>query len=884
MKKLILLDGNSIMFRAYYATAYTGNLMKTSDNLYTNAIYGFVNMMNKILTIEGVTHIFVAFDKGKQTFRHQTYKEYKGGRKPMPEEFSMQIPFIKEYLDILNIKRLEADDYEADDLIGTMAKRFAKTFDEIVIISGDKDLLQLVGNNVKVFLNKKGITDLEEYNATNFKDLMGFEAKQLTDYKGLIGDKSDNLPGISGVGNKTAIKLLHEYQTLENIIANADQIKGKLSQTLKEEKEIALRTKMLATLELDAKIDILEEETRLRKPNLMELRNFFEKLEFNSFLKKMSFQSSNEEGIEENVTLDEKKEYYLNDLPQTLAALKDAKKIVIEVELDGENYHKSSIIGIGLIIDQRGFYLDKRYIDNDELKSLLSSDLIIYTVDAKKTYVSLKYLGIDLKHLAFDVVLAAYVVNPSYITSDIKSIIERFMPTKLPYFEEIYGKKTTYVVPDETIVANYVLDKGSLVCNLKEIIDKKLEENHQTALFYDIELPLAKILGLVEINGFKVNEDKLKEVGEYFNASMKKMEKEIFDLVGYSFNVASPKQLGVVLFEDLQLGHGKKNKTGYSTSAEVLEELSKRHPVPRLVLEYRKYAKLYSTYVLGLLAEINQTDGKVHTIFKQSLTQTGRLSSTEPNIQNIPIRTEEGRIIRSMFIPSSDNNYLVSADYSQIELRILASASNCFAMKETFNSDIDLHANTAAKIYNVDLEQVTKEMRRMAKAVNFGIIYGMSDWGLSGELHISQKEASLFSQKYFEVFPEVKPYLDRCVEETKARGYTTTFYNRRRYMPEINSSNAALRKFSERASMNAPIQGTAADIMKIAMIKVQNEFEQGKFNSKIVAQVHDELIIDCPQEELEIVKNLVKKTMETAVDIGVKLDVDVEVGKTWDLK
>lgn len=407
-------------------------------------------------------------------------------------------------------------------------------------------------------MNKKGITDLEEYNATNFKDLMGFEAKQLTDYKGLIGDKSDNLPGISGVGDKTAIKLLHEYQTLENIIANADQIKGKLSQTLKEEKEIALRTKMLATLELDAKIDILEEETRLRKPNLMELRNFFEKLEFHSFLKKMSFQSSNEEGIEENVTLDEKKEYYLNDLPQTLTALKDAKKIVIEVELDGENYHKSSIIGIGLIIDQRGFYLDKRYIDNDELKSLLSSDLIIYTVDAKKTYVSLKYLGIDLKHLAFDVVLAAYVVNPSYITSDIKSIIERFMPTKLPYFEEIYGKKTTYVVPDETIVANYVLDKGSLVCNLKEIIDKKLEENHQTALFYDIELPLAKILGLVEINGFKVNEDKLKEVGEYFNASMKKMEKEIFDLVGYSFNVASPKQLGVVLFEDLQLGHGKK--------------------------------------------------------------------------------------------------------------------------------------------------------------------------------------------------------------------------------------------------------------------------------------------------------------------------------------
>ena len=526
MKKLILVDGNSIMFRAYYATAYTGNVMKTSDNLYTNAIYGFVNMMNKILTIEDVTNIFVAFDKGKQTFRHQAYKEYKGGRKPMPEEFSMQIPFIKEYLDILKIKRLETDDYEADDLIGTIAKRFAKTFDEIVIISGDKDLLQLVGNNVKVFLNKKGITDLEEYNETNFKDLMGFEAKQLTDYKGLIGDKSDNLPGISGVGDKTAIKLLNEYQTLENIIANVDKIKGKLSQTIKEEKEIALRTKMLATLELDAKIDIIEEETLLKKPNLMELRNFFEKLEFNSFLKKINFQTLDEKIVEEKLNIDEKKEYYFNDLSKTLDALNHAKTIVIEVELDGENYHKSSIIGLGIIVNQIGFYLDKRYLDNDELKSLLSSDLIVYTIDAKKTYVSLKYLGIDLKHIAFDVVLSAYVVNPSYITSDIKSIVERFIQTKLPYFEEIYGKKTTYVIPDEKTVATNTRSSVSLVLRLKEVIDKKLKENHQIDLFYNIELPLAKILGLVEMNGFKVNENKLKEVGDYFNTLMKKVEKK----------------------------------------------------------------------------------------------------------------------------------------------------------------------------------------------------------------------------------------------------------------------------------------------------------------------------------------------------------------------
>lgn len=886
MKKAILLDGNSIMFRAYYATAYTGNLMKTSDNLYTNAVYGFINMINKILTIPDVTHIFVAFDKGKKTFRHQSYSDYKGGRKPMPEEFAMQIPYIKEYLDILNIKRLETDDYEADDLIGTVSKKIKDTFDEILVISGDKDLLQLVEGNIKVCLTKKGITDLEEYNESNFKDLMGFYPYQVTDYKGLTGDSSDNLPGISGVGPKTAIKLLDEYQTLENIIDNVDNLKGKLALAIKEEASIGLRSKMLATLEKDALIDVTEDDILLKEANQKLLRNFYEKLEFKSFIKKMDFTTTDEsiEPSDDETTIKEVS-YVINDLNQSKEALKETSKIMLEVELDKENYHKAEIIGLAFLVNNKGFYLDKNYLYDEELVKLLNrDDLEVYTVDAKKTYVSLKYIGIELKHVSFDVNLASYVVNPLNVSSDVKSTIENYIPTNLPYFEEIYGKKSTYVIPEENVLAKYAIDKCNIIETFKNTIDKTLKENDQLDLLYKIELPLAIILGDVEKNGFKVNTKKLEEVGTYFSEKMKISEQEIFSLVGYEFNVASPKQLGVVLFEDLNLGKAKKTKTGYSTTAEVLEELTKYHPVPGLVLEYRKYAKLYSTYVNGLLQEVSGIDQKVHTIFKQALTQTGRLSSTEPNIQNIPVRTEEGRIIRSVFIPSNEESVLVSADYSQIELRILAHASKCQAMIDTFNSGVDLHSSTASKIYGVSIENVTKDMRRMAKAVNFGIVYGMSDWGLSEELHITPKEANIFSTKYFEVFPEVKPYLDSCIEECKKLGYTTTLFNRRRYMRDINSPNIALRKFSERASMNAPIQGTAADIMKLAMIDVANALKENNLKAKIVAQVHDELIIDCPKDELEIVKQLLKSTMENTTKLDVNLDVDVEYGDNWDLK
>ena len=879
MRKIVLLDGNSIMFRAYYATAYTGNLMKTSNGLYTNAVYGFVNMMNSILSIDGLTHIFVAFDKGKKTFRQQDYADYKGGRKPMPEEFAMQIPYIKKYIDILGIKRLELDEFEADDIIGTMSKKAKDYFDEVMIISGDKDLLQLVGDNVKVCLTKKGISDLEEYNKDNFASLMGFSASQMTDYKALIGDSSDNLPGLSGVGPKTAVKLLESYQTIENIISHVDQLKGKLQETVKNEAEIAKRTKMLATIATNAPIEYSFDDLEYAGPNLNELHSFFEELEFQSFLKKMNFKQVEKKEKQENIV-----NYHFNELEETIKVLECSNEVALEVELDGDNYHRANILGIAIASENNGYYLKAEYLKDDKLKKALTLNKNILTIDSKKTYVSLKYQNIEISQFAFDLILGAYVVNPSYGNMDVKSIFEKFIETNIVFHEEIYGKKATYDVPNEEVYAKYAIDKCQLLLATHKIIEEKIKTNDQTKLYYEVELPLAPILGDIEMQGFKVNRNRLNEIGTYLQDEIKKAEESIFALAGHEFNVSSPKQLGVVLFEEMKVGKPKKTKTGYSTSAEVLEELAKVHPIANLVLDYRKYAKLYSTYVVGLLDETSEEDPKVHTIFKQALTLTGRLSSTEPNIQNIPVRTVEGRIIRTAFVPSNEDGWLVSADYSQIELRILATLSKCSNMLDAFNNNVDLHASTASKVFNKNIDEVTKEERRMAKAVNFGIVYGISDWGLAEQLHIMPYEADAFIKKYFEIYPEIKNYLDECVSKTKELGYTITVYNRRRYMPEINSSNAALRKFSERASMNAPIQGTAADVMKIAMINVYNKMKEAKLASKIVAQVHDELIVDVVKEELETVKVIVKETMENTVQIGVKLACDVEYGETWDLK
>ncbi|MBP3503880.1 MAG: DNA polymerase I [Bacilli bacterium] len=876
MKKIIVLDGNSVMFRAYYATAYTGNLMQARSGLYTNAIYGFVNMIQHILQTKDLTNIFVAFDKGKKTLRHQTYSEYKSGRSATPEEFLMQIPYIKEYLDVLGIKHLELDDYEADDIVGSMAYLAKDKFDEVMVVSGDKDLLQLAKGNIHVYLTKKGLTDLECYTEENFKSLMGIESSQMVDYKGLIGDNSDNLPGVPGVGPKTAAKLLEQYGSLEGIINNLDNLSGKLKENISTYKEQALRSKTLATLYLDVDLGYSVEDTLYVEPSKLELRKFYEKVEFKSFIKKLGEIEEEATKSSANVSL----EYYYNNINLLIEDLRNVDECYFDVEVAKENYHKESVLGISVVVNNHGHFIEKDNIFNDVLVEELSKKKL-YTIDVKKSYVSLKKLGINLNNFVFDLGLAAYIVNPSYAASDIKSIYSHFIETNLSFSEEVYGKNTKFMIPSLDVYGKYSIDKVGYIKACKKEIDSVLTAE-QNKLLYEVEIPLALVLGDMELSGFRVSKNRLNEIGEFVLSEINRLEKEIYELCGFEFNIASPKQLGEVLFEKLAIAKGKKNKTGYVTNAETLEKLALIHPVPKKVLEYRKYSKLYSTYVVGLLEEIYE-DEKVHTIFKQSLTLTGRLSSVEPNIQNIPIRTEDGRLIRSAFIPS-DDSILVSADYSQIELRILAHVSKCKHMIEAFNSGEDLHASTAAKIYNINISDVTKDQRRIAKAVNFGIVYGMSPWGLAEELNISTFEANDFINRYFMIYPEVKLYLDNVVKETKEIGYTETIFGRRRYMPEINSSNGALRQFAERTAKNAPIQGAAADVIKLAMVAVDKKFKELGLKSKLIAQVHDELVVDTLNSEVETVKKILKETMEGVVKLDVLLEAELSWGTNWDMK
>ncbi len=880
MSKIVVVDGNSIMFRAYYATAYTGNLMKTSSGIYTNAIYTFIIMMNKIMSIDGLTNIFIAFDKGKKTKRHQEYGDYKGTRTKMPEELAMQIPYIKEYLDVVGINRLELDDYEADDIVGTVAFRSKNVFDEVEIISGDRDLLQLVQDNIKVFLTKKGLTDLDEYNKDNFFEKLDFYPNQLIDYKGLIGDSSDNLPGIPGVGPKTATKLLKEYQTLDNLIENVDSLKGKVKEQIVEFKEQALKTKHLATIYTDADFELDLESTKVVEPNKKILKQYFERFEFNSFIKRLGEITEKDEVVSDEQKVELNYQVVVN--PDNIN-LSKVENISVEVEISEDNYHHASLLGVTLFVNNTGYYFDKEHINEEVVNILKDVNIKKYLLDSKKTITVLSKNNMEINNVVFDLTLGAYLVDPVLGPKDYNDICERFSCLGLGYAESVYGKKNPYVIDNIEEVIEYSVKKCLYLTLVMPKILKKLAETKALDLLYKMELPLARVLAEVELNGFKVDKNRLDELGNIFNQKLKVLEENIYLMAGHEFNISSPKQLGVIIFEEMQLAKGKKNKTGYSTAADVLEKLAKKHPFPKMILEYRKYAKLVSTYINGLEEQIHH-DGLVHTIFKQALTLTGRLSSTEPNIQNIPIRTEEGRLIRSAFVPRTGDGVLVSADYSQIELRVLASISNCQAMIEEINNGVDFHSSTAAKIFNIELNEVTKEMRRIAKAVNFGIVYGMSAYGLSEDLSISVADATNFINRYFEIYPEIKKYLNDVVNNTLETGYTETLFNRRRYIPEIQNSNYNIQEFGKRTAMNAPIQGTAADIMKYAMISVQNKLKELNLKSKMVAQVHDELIIDCVKEEVEIVSTILKETMQSVVDINVLLDVDVETGSNWNLK
>lgn len=870
MSKILLIDGNSLMFRSFYATAYTGNLMKTKSGLYTNALFGFVNMVSKLIN-EKTEYAFVAFDAGKQTFRHQQYDEYKGGRKPLPEELKEQIPLIKEYLDLINVKRLESLDYEADDLIATVATKFKDAFDEVLIYTGDHDLLQLVDEKISVCLTKRGVGDLDIHNQDNFYEKNGIYPNQLIDYKGICGDSSDNLPGIKGMGNKTTIKLLNQYNNLDGIYMHLDELTPKAKILFEEGKDIAYKCKFLATLCRDAKIDITIDDLKVNEPNTKDLVSFYTKVEFNSMLKKIK---------EENVLEINKTANF--DLSLDYQNITGDSMIICEVF--GSNYYNGTFLGLGILNNDKYYFIDedkidliKDYLENPEYKK--------YTFDYKTLNFLMLRKNINLDGVVFDLLINSYLINPEFANEDFKIVVEKFgIDNDLLYYENIYGANTKMTIPERNIYVNYCLSKCKILKEAKNIIYSRIIED-ELEFLVGIEMDLSEVLSEMEYNGLKIDLNRLTEIGNLFEVKAKELEQKIYDEAGRTFNINSPKQLGEILFEEMKLPYGKKNKTGYSTNVDVLEKLAKEYQIAKDILEYRGFAKLVSTYVKGIF-EVSKhndenNDDYIHPLYKQALTHTGRLSSVEPNIQNMPIRTENGQVIREIFTSRFKDGYILSSDYSQIELRVLAHISKDEKMLESFNNHIDIHTQTASQIFEVSIDNVTKDMRRTAKAINFGIIYGMSPWGLAETLGIAQHEANRFIDKYFYNFQEAKSCLDKFVMDAYIFGYSKTMYGRRRYIPQLKEKNGALRGFGERTAMNSPIQGSAADIIKIAMIKVNNELKKHNLKTLMIAQVHDELVFDVPNNELEIVQKIVKETMESAVKLDVLLEASVEFGKNW---
>lgn len=868
-KKLVLIDGNSLLFRAYYALP----LLHNDSGVYTNAVYGFTNILLNILEEEKPTHMLVAFDAGKTTFRHSSYKEYKGGRQKTPPELSEQFPLTRELLKAFNIPQYELDLYEADDIIGTLSLEGDKNDWDVKVISGDQDLLQLVSKQVTVDLTKKGVSEVVSYTPDSIIEEMELSAEQIIDLKALMGDSSDNIPGVPGVGIKTATKLLKEYKTLDNIYQNLDKITAKkLNENLTKYKDDAYLSYQLATIKRDTPIDITLEDVSYSGYSNDDVIKLFQTLEFRSLIERMG----GEQKVEEEVNVP----FEIIEKIETDHLVSGS---ILNVEMIDDNYHDAKIEAISLV-NQKGNYVihtedalkSKQFIDwledEQEEKSIF---------DVKATTVALLNHDIQLKGVNFDLLLAAYIIDPAQKNEDIPSIARRLGHRYVQMNEEVYGKGAKRHVPEFEIIAEHVAKQGHALYELQDELIRGLKENEQYDLFMNLELPLAQVLAQMEHEGIKVDVNKLKEMDVEINGRIEVIEKRIHELAGEDFNVNSPKQLSVILFEKLELPVIKKTKTGYSTAADVLEKLEKEHEIIPEILMYRQLKKLHSTYIEGLLKVVYQDTNKIHTRFNQALTQTGRLSSTEPNMQNIPVRLEEGRKIRQAFIPSTEDAVIFAADYSQIELRVLAHISGDEKLSQAFKEDKDIHTQTAMDVFHVDRETVDGNMRRQAKAVNFGIIYGISDYGLSQNLNISRKEAGEFINQYLTIYPNVKSYMDEIVKEAKHQGYVTTIMNRRRYLPDITSRNFNQRSFAERTAMNTPIQGSAADIIKKAMIDLQKELKKQNFKANLLLQVHDELILDVPKDELDAIIELVPRIMENTVKLDVPLKVDYSYGASW---
>ncbi|WP_458412253.1 DNA polymerase I [Schinkia sp. CFF1] len=871
-QKIVLIDGNSIAYRAFFALP----LLNNDKGVYTNAVYGFTMILLKVLEEENPSHILVAFDAGKTTFRHETFSEYKGGREKTPHELSEQFPFIREVLDAFNIPRYELELYEADDIIGTLAKQAEKEQIEVKVISGDKDLLQLVSDYVTVLHTRKGITDVDTYDVKQIKEKYNLTPEQIIDMKGLMGDASDNIPGVPGVGEKTAIKLLSQFGTLEKTLESIDEVSGKkLQEKLAENKEQALMSKRLATINIEAPIAVSIDDISRHEMNKENVIKIFKELGFQSLLDRLGDRASAE--INNEMTEIEYK--VVRDVNEEIFAEKSA----LVVEIIEENYHEADIIGFSIVSEKGKFFIPSEIaLSSPVFKNWLEDESAKkYVFDAKQALVSLKWRGILLKGIEFDLLIASYLLNPAETNHEITDVAKRNGYLSINADEAVYGKGAKRKVPSEEALAEHLVRKADAIFKVKEKALQQLKDNNQYDLFKDLELPLSFILGEMESTGVMVDIKRLEDMGHDLDVQIKTMEEKIYELAGESFNINSPKQLGVILFEKLNLPPVKKTKTGYSTSADVLEKLADMHEIIPLLLNYRQLGKLKSTYIEGLLKVVHKDTCKIHTRFNQALTQTGRLSSTEPNLQNIPIRIEEGRKIRQAFIPSEKGWVMFAADYSQIELRVMAHIAQDEKLMDAFKHGKDIHTKTAMDVFHVTEEEVTSNMRRQAKAVNFGIIYGISDFGLSQNLGITRKEAGKFIDQYLKSFPGVKKYMDDIILTARANGYVTTLLNRRRYLPDITSRNFNIRSFAERTAMNTPIQGSAADIIKKAMIDMAERLKQEQLQTRLLLQVHDELIFEAPESEIEKLKEIVPDVMEHAVKLDVPLKVDYCFGPTW---
>ena len=863
MNKIILVDGNNLLFRSFYATAYQGVIMKNSKGFPTNALYGFINMMNKIIQEEKPSYIMVAFDKGK-TFRHDKYDEYKAGRSEMPDELRLQFPKAKEILDAQGIKHFEIDNYEADDIIGTLSLEVEHRDDFVAtIVSSDKDLLQLISDKVDVKLLKQS----SHIMMTKDEFIKTYQVPpiRMIDLKALMGDSSDHIPGVKGIGEKTAINLLSKFQSLDNLYLHIDEVSGKTREKLENDKKNAYMSYDLATIYREVPLDFTIEDCKYTGENSEKFTELLQEFEFHSLLKKYH--------LTEDAVTSVKKDEGISILPVEKLT---SNTFSFYVETRGAVYSKSEVLGVGIYDGVSGYYLSKEELE--EHRNLFSNSSFKYTYDLKKNIVVLHSLGIQISNVTFDTMIATYLLD--YVVKDDISYVAQAFDVSLPLYDDLFGseKRPKEVSPE--VLRDVCCRKAKFIYDTRNQLLEELGKNNELDLFQRIEMPLSRVLADMELTGILVDVPYLEKIEADLKSQMDALEQEIYELAGTTFNIMSPAQLSKILFEKLEIPYPKKVKDGkYSTSKDILDKIRFVHPIVDKILDYRTVSKLYTNYAVGLKAEVRE-DGRIHTIFTQTLTRTGRLSSISPNLQNIPASAEYSKLIRTAFIPDSHSK-LLSSDYSQVELRIFAHMSKADNLIQAFKDGKDIHTKTASDIFHVPMEEVTKDMRRTAKAVNFGILYGISSFGLSEDLGVDIVTAKKFIDNYLKTYPGISEYMEEEKKKAYELGYVTTLMNRRRVIEELKNKNYMIRSSGERMALNTPIQGTAADILKKAMVEIYDEFNKRGLKSKMLIQVHDELVFNVLDDELEEVSSIVRDIMEHTIELSVPLKVDIEYGNNW---